>query len=216
MIQYNLFVRGGRRNNTLLCSMGGRKMADYCSYTMKVAGELEKVNSFLAIMEHKDSHGRFFIGASMEEYSFEEENSNAEAVVSLCGECKYSAYGSLCPGDLFDEYVKEHSEEQVTNLQIESERLSLYIEFYSFFDGPPGEGFAEHGHYKDGNEIVYEDTDYCEVWYDPDSDGPFEEFREEAGLPDDVTEDMFEDGVYSSGGYEVEFAIDGHIEPEDG
>ena len=92
----------------------------------------------------------------------------------------------------------------VTNLRNETARLSLEVEIYST---ETGEQFAEHYHFKSGEELASEKRDYRECFWDREAHPTFEEFKAVNDISDGVTEDDLDDECYYEGGFDVVFSV---------
>ena len=176
-------------------------MANNCLYTMKVIGDSkENVDAFVAMLTYENQERYFARIFSADPY--DEEEKNGRYSVMVAGDCAWSVHSCMCSGPW--SYYSQGNNGDLTNLEIETERLGLTVEIFS---QEPGVGFAEHYIYDKGKCLVEDEVEFAEYWYDNDS---LDDFAEEYGLeltPEQIRQ-IEEYGYLTIGGYDEVFTIE--------
>lgn len=181
-------------------------MANDCCFGMMVVGEKENVNEFITMLDYTHPHNICF-ARIFDIYECSRKTlKDGRTAVRLDGSCAWSVHSCMMEG--YGTYYGDHkndSDNTLTSLQIEGERLQLDIEIFS---EEPGMGFTEHYRVINGQVIVYECENYSEYYYDSYDFPNFEDWKKEWNLPDDLTEDdLDEDGYYYEGKVDWDFAL---------
>ena len=191
-------------------------MPNYCSYDMHVKGAPGDVDAFIALMTDYDAPKHFYRVFDATEYD-RADNGDGTVTAMICGDCAWSV-ASCMTTDSPMTYCSSH--EDGTSLMEQSADKHLDIEVYS---EEPGMCFAEHYLYRDGEEIVNEEIPFELYQFEPsrwellddeklrgELEAEFAEFKDEYGLPDEVTlDDVDPDcGDIRIGGYgELEWSV---------
>lgn len=164
-------------------------MANYCRYEMKIKGTRESCEQWFERMCHDDDPKHF--RRLFEPVNIDEQGgSESEYYMILSGDCAWSLEtccrksGYSIGKDLFAENSRE---------------LHITMEAYS---SEPGIGFQEHYIYQNGECIADKCVDWIEWYWDKTEYPTFELFKRDVNLPDSVTENDFDDGVYQVGGFQ--------------
>lgn len=171
-------------------------MANLCSYSMRIKGTKENVYEFYKRMEDYDRPNHLW---RLEADIYNEcTNVDGSTIIDVAGSCAWSIE-SCCRASGYSGGVDL--------FEVNSRELNLEIESWS---DECGCAFQEHYLYKNGECLIDDCVDWHEYYYDESEYESFEEFKEELGIPDYVTEDDLDDGeYYHSGGFDnyCEFQI---------
>lgn len=161
-------------------------MANYCSFNMKVTGDIDSINEIFEMMQWK---GKFEENGLGRIYDIETYDSilypNGLASYFFSGDCAWSVHSAM----------RSDSGRREVSLESESKRLGLMIEVFS---EESGFAFQEHVLINKGEILIDDCVDYEEHWT-----GEFdslEEYNNE--YETDFTEDMVDDGYVYIGGFD--------------
>lgn len=166
-------------------------MANNCFYDMKVRGKPDAIDELVRVLKYEHDKWHFCRIFSADVWFREHNEMLDEDIACICGDCAWSV--AVCMTDCDWSYIQEMPEAERVTLQNVSEWLSLEIELWS---EEGCEGFQEHFHYKNGEELVNECfDDFVEAFWNEEYYPTFAEFAQAIGHPE-ATEDELEEGWY--------------------
>lgn len=184
-------------------------MANVCFFNLNVVGTEDKVKEFCNILNGENE--RYFAGIEEIEEIKRTNIINTKSnkfkkgnlvSVFFSGDCKWSVLTSMLEDGYYREFSK--TDKNITNLEIETKRLELFVEVIS---SECGLGFMEH-HIIDNGDIVLNDCVDYEEYFMEDYDN-VEEFNEDTG--ENWTEEEFKnynEEYYKIGGIDWEYVVD--------
>ena len=176
-------------------------MSNDCLFTMYVAGRKADVEAVHNRLDYESDSAVSFARIKDVEPMYEPWAASDDGEVVLMafyGCCAWSVETCMRDGDeRYHSYPQ--NPEVTTTLELTARELDVDLEVYS---SELGMGFAEHYRYEGGSgECLADETvDYHESWFDDQTD--FEENREAYGVPEGITFDDLDDGVYRTGGFD--------------
>ncbi len=134
-------------------------MANNCFYDMRVKGTKENVEAFVKMMKMKynadttkEKHfWRVFSADEIDEYE-----ADGDYVKNISGDCAWSVRTTMTEDGYAKDWIAKYPE-QCTSLKEQSALKQLEIEVYS---EEPGMAFMEHYHYKNGEALTEDCTDW--------------------------------------------------------
>lgn len=178
-------------------------MANICSYSMIVKGEMENIKKFVNAMEQK---GDIWMGRGAEADVDWEWDENT---VVINGWVKWSIYASLCSDAVSMEKQRVTGEgmwywndgiqnvKEFLTLWQACQRFNVNMEVYS---EEPGCEFQEHYKYENGN-ITEESVEYKEIYFEDYEDEGYSREGIENLLGIEITDDEWDDGYKEIGGF---------------
>lgn len=184
-------------------------MANVCFFYLNVVGTEDKVKEFCSILNGKNE--KYFGGIEEIEEIKRTNIINTKSnkfkkgnlvSVFFSGDCKWSVLISMLEEGYYEDYCE--TDKNITNLEIETKRLGLFVEVIS---EESGLSFMEH-FIIDNGKILLEDCidyeEYCMEEYES-----VEEFNKDTG--ENWTEEEFEnynEEYYKIGGIAWEYVVD--------
>ena len=162
-------------------------MANDCYFEMKIKGTRRDCEAWVKRMMYSSEPNHFYRVYSADVYDYIV-NGDENWQMFICGECAWSLFACSHNNIAEDEDL----------FAVNTKELNLVMEAYS---SEPGVGFQEHYIYDHGECKVSEEVDYAEYYYAEDEFDSFDDFKAEFSLPESLTEDDLDDGVYRVGGY---------------
>lgn len=163
-------------------------MANNCFYTMYAEGKPEAIDELIARMTFKYDHSE---GSEVENRThfwrvFEADvydlnpRTGGTRLVQISGDCAWSIWACMTAEGYAEDFAKDPKvAPYCTSLEKTSKELGIEIEVFS---EEPSMEFAEHFHYLNGMTLANDETDFEEVYWDPDECPTFADLDKEYGL----------------------------------
>ena len=178
-------------------------MPNYCDYKMRIIGRTENVKELIKILQCTDYLNiHFYRIFEASDYDYEKYGLLTSARVD--GYCAWSVFCCMLPGafSYYDEtrlpdgvYANEKDKKQIesgSNLLIETKRLNLTVEIWSFESGMC---FSEHIIVSNGIMIRNKCLDFYDIYIDEYNtyNDMLEEYKSWGGPPPIISEQQFND-----------------------
>ena len=173
-------------------------MANNCYFEMHIKGPRKSCEEWVKRMRSYDEPNHFHRIFSCDVYFSEyEDKSKGIYVMEMCGDCAWSLE-TCCRAGVYSG--------DTDLFAVNTAELGLRMEAYS---EETGCCFQEHYIYDKGICKADECVDYHEYWYTESEYGSFEEYKKIYKIPDEITEEDFdENGICKVGGFdEWEYSI---------
>lgn len=173
-------------------------MANNCYFEMLIKGTKESCEEWVKRMCSHNEPNHFYRIFTCEVYESEYiDEAKNEYMMEICGDCAWSLE-SCCRASGYSNGIDLFA--------VNTKELNLRMEVFS---EETGMCFQEHYIYDRGICKADECVDYHEYWYTESEYGSFEEYKKIYKIPDEITEEDFdENGICKVGGFdEWEYSI---------